>query len=114
MVITRTNNYTEKDIDRLHREIVHRSTGRMLIRPHLNRDWKIGLIGEAGDCKSVGGVKLTLKDFMYHGITCYSNMHIKSTIEIPDDNPWYLGSSARGILSVYHDHDRSTIDRNHT
>lgn len=80
-------------LDKLHREIIHLTTGYIQIRPHLNPDWKIGFVGEPGDCKTVSAVKIVLYDFMFHGRPCYSNMKIKYTLTIPDDDPWcrFLG-----------------------
>lgn len=76
----------DKYLDFIHRQIIHKTTGRILITPHLNPDWKIGFVGDPGDCKSITGTKLFIRDFMLHGVKCYSNMAIKVTVRIPDSN----------------------------
>lgn len=75
------------ELEKIHRKLIDKFTGRIIVSPHLNPDWKIGFIGEPGDCKTISATKLTIRDFMLHGIPCYSNMHIKVTVRISDDNP---------------------------
>lgn len=75
-----------KILELYHREIVKRSTRPILTRPRYS-DWVIGLIGERGDCKTIGGTKITCRDFMLKGRECYSNLQIKVTIVIDDDHP---------------------------
>lgn len=54
----------------------------LLRRQHLNRDVVIGIIGDRGDGKSVGGSVLALLDYMLEGEPCWSNMSISCGFEI--------------------------------
>lgn len=51
---------------------------------HLNRDVVIGLIGERGGGKSVGGSLITVVDYMLQGEPCWSNVEIKAVIDVDD------------------------------
>lgn len=92
---------SENELEEFHRSIIDKTTSRMIVSPHLNPDWKIAFIGEPGDCKTISGVKLVLRDFMLHGIKCYSNMKIKFTVDIPDDNFWCMEAGVPGGKVVY-------------
>lgn len=75
---------------------------RALIRRfHLNRDWIIGLIGYRGAGKSLGGANIALRDFMFSGEKCWSNMAIRLDVELDDDDAEYFGLDHGGIQS-YH------------
>lgn len=78
-------NSKDKYLDLVHRTMIDKLTGRLLVIPHLNPDWKIGFVGDPGDCKSITGTKLLIRDFLLHGVRCFSNMMIKVTVRIPDN-----------------------------
>lgn len=59
---------------------------RALIRRfHLNRDWIIGLVGERGSGKSLGGSNIAIKDFAMNNEPVFSNMQIKLQVDVGDD-----------------------------
>jgi len=66
-------------------EIVKHNAYALIRRFHLNRDWIIGLIGERGSGKSLGGANIALRDFMFNGEPCWSNMRIKLQVEVDDE-----------------------------
>lgn len=92
--------YSDK-LDAIHRAIIAQDTGRILIWSHLNSDWKVGFIGNAGDCKTISAVKLVIKDWMLHGIKCYSNLRIKYKVVLPDDYPACLALGIPGGEITY-------------
>lgn len=54
-------------------------------RQHLNRDIIIGLIGDIGAGKSIGGGVIVLLDYMLQGEPCFSNMRLKATLNVDDE-----------------------------
>ena len=95
------DNIYPDELERIHRKIIDKCTGRILVLPHLNPDWKIGFIGEPGDCKTITATKLTIRDFMLHGVPCFSNMHIKVTVTISENNPFLKKWGLPGGEVVY-------------
>ena len=72
---------------------------RALIRRfHLNRDWIIGLVGDRGSGKSLGGANIALKDFMMNGEPCWSNMQIKLQVNVDDDTASQYGLKGGSVL----------------
>ena len=65
-------------------EIVGHSIRAMFRRFHLNRDWIIGLVGERGSGKSLGGANIGIRDFAMSGDPMWSNMAIDMGVEVPD------------------------------
>ncbi len=51
-------------------------------RQHLNRDVIIGLLGDRGGGKSLGGGMIVLLDYMLQGEPCFSNMQLKATLDV--------------------------------
>lgn len=76
------------------KDVVKYSVRALIRRFHLNRDWIIGLIGERGAGKSLGGANIAIRDFMMNGEPCWSNMNIKMTVNIKGDNPFTNDSGA--------------------
>ncbi len=74
------------------RELIKFTVRAWLRREHLNRDCCTILVGDRGDGKSTTGASLVVRDNMMAGDPCASNMHIKSTILVPDSmaNPFGL------------------------
>lgn len=94
-------NVTEKQLEYLHRRIIDFETCRLVTRKHLNPDWKIGFVGDPGDCKTISAIKVLLRDFMFHDVKCFSNIKIKTTITIPDDNEMCMYMGIPGGKVVY-------------
>ena len=67
-------------------EDIAKHTVRALIRRyHLNRDWIIGLVGERGSGKSLGGGNIAVRDFAMNDEPLWSNMQIGLGIEVPQE-----------------------------
>jgi hypothetical protein len=98
-------------LEQLYRRIIDKQTGRILIRPHLNPDWKIGFIGAPGDCKSITGTKLLIRDFLLHGVRCFSNMHIKVTVSIKDGDPALNGFPGGEVVYETEEFDKLALFR---
>jgi len=67
-------------------DLVKYSVRALIRRFHLNRDWIIGLIGERGSGKSLGGANIAIRDFMMNGEPCWSNMDIKLQVDVEDES----------------------------
>jgi len=66
-------------------EDIAKHTIRALFRRyHLNRDWIIGLVGERGSGKSLGGGNIAIRDFGFNKEPLWSNMDIGLGVHIPD------------------------------
>jgi len=64
-------------------DIVKHTVRALFRRYHLNRDWIIGLVGERGSGKSLGGGNIAVRDFAMNGEPLWSNMQIGIGIEVP-------------------------------
>lgn len=73
----------------------------LLRRQHLNRDVIIGLVGDRGDGKSLGGGIIALIDFMLQGDPCWSNMQIGAAFEVDDMTAYRYGFQQGGVASFY-------------
>lgn len=54
-------------------------------RAHLNRPFMLGLVGDIGSGKSVGGGLVALLDYMLAGDPCFANLDLKANFEISDE-----------------------------
>lgn len=72
-------------------ELIKHNVRALLRRYHLNRDWIIGLVGERGSGKSLGGANIALRDFMMNVEPCWSNMQIKMQVDVDDQAAAYYG-----------------------
>jgi len=66
-------------------------TTRALIRryyptdyPYQSRDWIIGLIGDRGSGKSIGGANIAVRDFGFMDEPMFSNMKIKVNVKVDE------------------------------
>ena len=66
------------------KDIVQFEVPAILRRQHLNRDVVIGLIGERGDGKSLGGGIITICDYLVQDEPCFSNLAISAAFDISD------------------------------
>ena len=66
------------------KDIVQFELPAIFKRHHLNRDVVIGIIGDRGDGKSLGGSVIVLLDYMVEDEPCWSNMAIKVGFDIDD------------------------------
>jgi hypothetical protein len=67
------------------------------VRPHLDRELIIGLIGLRGDGKSGSGASISLVDFMLRNKPCWSNMAISCDLEIDDTTAQQYGLRRGGV-----------------
>lgn len=56
----------------------------MFRRFHLNADLMIGLVGDTGSGKSLSAGTIAFSDYLASGNSCWSNMGIKCTVDIPE------------------------------
>lgn len=84
--------------------IVIAETLRALIRRfHLNADWIIGLVGERGSGKSLGGANIAFRDFMVRGYPCWSNMNIRMNVRLDEATANYFHTES-GIVKYEAEH----------
>lgn len=53
-------------------------------RMHLNPDWIIGLVGDRGSGKSIGGANIAIRDYAMRGAQMFSNMDIKLDVKVSE------------------------------
>lgn len=70
------------------------------IRPHLNREFIVGLIGMRGDGKSGSGATISLVDFGLRGVQLWSNMPINANLQVDDGTARSYGLKKGGLVSV--------------
>jgi len=80
-------------------ELIKYSVRALIRRFHLSRDWIIGLIGERGSGKSLGGANIVLRDFMFNGESCWSNMRIRQDVEVDDQSAKQCELGNGGLVS---------------
>ena len=66
------------------KDIVQFEVPAILRRQHLNRDVVIGLIGERGDGKSLGGGIISICDYLVQKEPCFSNLAVSAAFNISD------------------------------
>lgn len=66
------------------RAIVASRVRPLIRRMHLSPDWIIGLIGDRGSSKSMGGANIAIRDFGMSGSTIWSNVKTKLTIDVDE------------------------------
>ena len=80
-------------------DIIKYNVRALVRRFHLNRDWIIGLIGDRGSGKSLGGSNIAIRDFMMNGEPCWSNMQMKLNVAVSDGIARYYGNPQGGIIT---------------
>jgi len=68
-------------------DIVKQTVRALFRRYHLNRDWIIGLVGDRGSGKSLGGGNIAVRDFAMNGEPLWSNMQIGLGVVVPEEPP---------------------------
>lgn len=76
-------NETERVIPSL-KDVVRNEIQILLRQSHLNRDVIIGLIGDRGDGKSLGGSIISICDYMVWDEPCFSNLDININFNIDE------------------------------
>ena len=66
------------------KDIVQFEVPAILRRQHLNRDVVIGLIGDRGDGKSLGGGIIAICDYLVQNEPCFSNLAISAAFNISE------------------------------
>jgi len=64
------------------KDIIQYEVACLFRRHHLNRDVVIGIVGDRGDGKSIGGAVITVLDWMLEGDRCWSNLSIQAAFNI--------------------------------
>ena len=86
-------------------EDLSRHSVRALVRRfHLNRDWIIGLVGDRGAGKSLGGANIAIRDFAMNDEPLWSNMQIRHDVDIPDFYAKAFGLEAGGVVPYLSEH----------
>lgn len=92
-------------------DVVQHNVRALFRRFHLNRDWIIGLVGERGSGKSLGGANIAIRDFMMHvdpdraqNEPCWSNMNIKLDVRLDDDVCSHYGLEKDSVAVYEADH----------
>lgn len=75
------------------KDIIQFELPALFRRQHLNRDVIIGLIGDRGDGKSLGGGVISILDFMLQNEPCWSNMQIAARFNVDADTAEKYGLS---------------------
>lgn len=92
--------------DEITLEDIAKHTIRALFRRyHLNRDWIIGLVGDRGSGKSLGGANIAIRDFAMNNEPLWSNMQIGLGVHMPPSlvNPFDLEEGLAIYQSEYID-----------
>lgn len=72
-------------------DIVKHTVRALFRRYHLNRDWIIGLVGERGSGKSIGGGNIAVRDFAMNGEPLWSNMQIGLGVHVQRETAGQFG-----------------------
>ena len=72
-------------------DIVKHTVRALFRRYHLNRDWIIGLVGERGSGKSIGGGNIAVRDFGMNGEPLWSNMQIGLGVNVQRETAGQFG-----------------------
>jgi len=64
--------------------IIGQNVAALFRRFHLNRDVIIGLVGDRGSGKSLGGANISLRDYGFSQEPIFSNMQMALNINVPD------------------------------
>jgi hypothetical protein len=86
------------------REIIAQEIDPLFRLSHLNRDVIIGLVGERGSGKSLGGANIALKDYGFSNEPIWSNMNIKVGVKVTNDEAIECGATAGGIETYASQH----------
>lgn len=76
------------------KDIVQFEVPAIFRRQHLNRDVVIGLIGDRGDGKSIGGGIIAICDYMVQNEPCFSNLDVKASFRIDEEAAAKYGMGA--------------------
>ena len=89
------------------RDIVQYEVPAIFRRQHLNRDVVIGLIGDRGDGKSLGGGIISICDYMVQNEPCFSNLDINVAFNISDATAAKYGLP--GDVAEYHSQELDMV-----
>lgn len=70
----------------------------LFYKPHLDREYVLGAVGERGGGKSASDAVISIVDFMLRGKPVWSNMEIKYDIEIDDATARLAGLNSGGVV----------------
>jgi len=81
------------------KKVIQHTVRALFRRYHLNRDWIIGLVGDRGSGKSLGGGNIAIRDFAMNDEPLWSNMQIGLGIFVPQE--FAVGFGLESGLVVY-------------
>ena len=84
-------------------DIVKQTVRALFRRYHLNRDWIIGLVGDRGSGKSLGGANIAIRDFAMNNEPLWSNMNIGLGVAVSDDISKLFGLE-KGLVVYQSEH----------
>ena len=70
----------------------------LFFKPHLNREYVLGTVGDRGGGKSGSDAVIGIVDFMLRGKPVWSNMEIKCDIEVDDELARSIGLNSGGVV----------------
>ena len=84
-------------------DIVKHTVRALFRRYHLNRDWIIGLVGDRGSGKSLGGGNVAVRDFAMNDEPIWSNMRIGLGVDVSENLAAQFGAE-RGLVVYKSEH----------
>lgn len=84
-------------------DIVKHTVRALFRRYHLNRDWIIGLVGDRGSGKSLGGANVAIRDFAMNDEPLWSNMRIGLGVDVSESLAGQFGVE-RGLVVYQSEH----------
>src|SRR3989304_4249146 len=91
--------------------IVAHRVRALLRRFHLGPDWIIGLVGERGTGKSLGGANIPIRDWGMSGAQLWSNMKTKLTVPVDDNIAGRYGLKGGDVVYEAKPIDRGSLLR---
>lgn len=92
-------------------QVIQHNVRALFRRFHLNRDWIIGLVGERGSGKSLGGANIAIRDFLMHvdqekgqNEPCWSNMDMKLEVTLSDEAAAWYGLERNATAAYQAEH----------
>jgi len=102
-MVTEVKQLPQSDSIITHEIIVKQTVRALFRRYHLNRDWIIGLVGDRGSGKSLGGGNIAVRDFAMNNEPMWSNMQIGVGVDVSEDIAGLFGLD-KGLVIYQSEH----------